>query len=303
MNILITGANGFLGSNLIRMFLSKGDKVYAFSNNTNNLIDVLDKIEFGYAYTKDLINFRKKIEKFSPDIVLHCGWSGGNSYVNVNDLNQVEDNVAPGLNFLKMLSDLSKKPKFFGLGSFSEYGSHFGKITEHADECPINLYGMSKLSFKNYSKFLCDLYHMDWTWIRPCYIYGPYDVETRLVPMIIRKFIKDEHVVLDSCDKQIDYLYIEDFVEYVNFLVKSGNIGVYNLCSGKQYQLKQLIVEIHELTKSKSSITFDSSLNREFTSSNICGSNNKIISISGITPKVELREGMLKTIEHYKNKK
>ena len=78
MNIIITGGNGFLGSNIARKLLKENHKVYLFSNNTDNIQDILPQVLFDYSDTKSLPAFRKRIEAFSPDIVIHCGWSGGN---------------------------------------------------------------------------------------------------------------------------------------------------------------------------------------------------------------------------------
>lgn len=301
MNILITGGNGFLGFNIIKKLLSEGHKIFVFSKDTSNLDIIIDQIQFSYGHTKDLVFFKDDINFFSPDIVIHCGWSGGNSYAELNDLKQIYDNIEPGIEFLKILNQLPKKPKFIGFGSIIEYGKYSIPASELQKETPIDLYGLSKLTFKNYSKMICDLWGIDWVWIRPCYVYGPYDVKTRLVPSLINKFLKGEDVTLDECNKKIDYLYIDDFVNLMYKLIISPHTGVYNICSGKAYNLKEIINTIYLLSNSNSKINFDPSLNRKLASSYVCGDNNKIITTLNIKPQIDIKTGLLKTINHYRN--
>lgn len=300
MNVLITGGNGFLGSNTIRRFLSEGHNVYVVSRNTYNLSDLLDKIEYSFGKTSDIPDLINKISEFKPDVVLHMGWSGGNSHLDVNDVKQVEENIEPGVHFLRALNTLPKKPHFFGFGSFSEYGTYNTPISEDFLENPINLYGLSKYTFKNYSRMICKMYDMDWTWIRPCYIYGPYDVSTRVVPMLINKFLRNEDVILDECDKKLDYLYIDDFVTYVYNLVSNKFLGVYNICSGIEYNLRDVVTMIMALTNTKSKVTFDPKLNRKFVSNYICGNNKKTVSSTKIFPKIDLESGLINTINYYR---
>jgi nucleoside-diphosphate-sugar epimerase len=300
MRILITGGNGFLGSNIVRKLIKENHNLYVFSKSTNNIQDILDKIKFDFSSNNELVNFEEEIIKFSPEIVIHCGWSGGNSYQDVNDLNQLYENVEPSVKLLETLNQLPNKPKFIGFGSFSEYGNLPIPINENDTEQPINLYGLSKLTFKNYSKMLCDNYGMEWVWVRPCYIYGPNDVKTRLIPLLVNKLLNDQEIILDDCNKVIDYLYIDDFVNYFYSLTQNSSEGVYNICSGKQYNLKELILSIHNISESKSKITFNSELNRKFTSSHICGDNTKISTQSNHSPQVDINQGVLSTINYYK---
>lgn len=302
MKVLVTGANGFLGSNFIFKLVKTGHQVYAFSHNTNNIKPILDKIKFTQAYTKNILDYKKDIINFAPDVVIHFGWSGGNKYSDVNQISQFFDNVEPSIKFLQFIKELPKIPKFIGIGSFSEYGNLTSKAIESIIENPINLYGLSKFTFKNYSKQLCSQGNIDWVWIRPCYIYGPKDVHTRLIPLVINKCLNNENIALDSCNKIIDYLYVSDFVDLMYELMLSSFTGVYNLCSGSEYKLKDVINKIHNLVKSSNKITFNSKQDRPLTSPYICGSNSKIIKKTNLIPQVSLEEGIIETIKYYKNK-
>lgn len=301
MNILITGGNGFLGSNLTKKLLSEGHSLYVFSKETNNIDNILDQIQFGYGHAKEIINFKDEIASFSPDLILYCGWSGGNNYADINSPKQFYDNVEPGIAFIEMLKDLPKKPKFIGFGTILEYGNHTFPVDESFKENPIDLYGLSKYTFKNYSEMLCDFYGLEWVWLRLGYNYGPCDVKTRLIPSLINKCLKNEDIILDECKRTIDYLYVDDFVDLVYKLIITNSTGVYNVSSGTQYLLKDVINSIHKLSNSSSKITFDPKLNRKFASQYVCINNSKIIEATKTTPKTDLKTGLLKTINYYKN--
>jgi nucleoside-diphosphate-sugar epimerase len=301
MNIIVTGGNGFLGSNIVKKFIKEKNNLLVFSKNNNNLLDVLDKINYISSNSDELILYKNTIIEFKPDAVIHCGWFGGNKYNDINDIKQFHDNIPSSIKLIELLSELDKKPSFIGFGSFSEYGTIFKQATEDDTENPTNLYGLSKLTFKNYSKLLCNQYNINWTWIRPCFVYGPNDVKTRLIPRLINKFINNENITLDECNSTLDYLYVEDFVRYVYQLTLKKSIGIYNLCSGNEYKLKDVINLIKSLTNSSSEIVFDSSINRGASFNYVCGNNEKIQKTLNIKNSTNLTLGITNIINYEKS--
>jgi nucleoside-diphosphate-sugar epimerase len=149
----------------------------------------------------------------------------------------------------------------------------------------------------------CKTNNIPWTWIRPCYVYGPGDVDTRLIPTVINKLLNKENVYLDACQKIIDYIYIDDFTNYVYDIIIKSAQGVYNVCSGQQYYLQNVITMIGSLLNATNYINYDNTLSRNLTSTCICGSNLKIKQLTSFAETISLAEGLQKTINFYKNKK
>lgn len=275
MNIIITGTNGFLGGHIY--------EILSQYHNTKKI-----RIRNDNLYCDEILNF-------NPDIFIHCGWGSGNNFSEVDSYEQF-DNVITGFNLLKCLQKI-KKLYFIGLGSFSEYGINFNLSSEKTRENPNDYYGVFKNSFKNISRVFCNKNNFDWLWLRPCYIYGPNDVNTRLIPNVINKCLNGGKLHLNSCNSMVDYLFIEDFIEALHLLIKGNNVGVFNICSGKQYKVKDVVLLINEITNNNADIIFDKSKDRENTYTDfVCGYNNKLLDTINWSPKFNLKKGLTKTI-------
>ena len=180
---------------------------------------------------------------------------------------------------------------FIGFGSFSEYGKT--TICKETDlEKPNNEYGLAKYMYKLVSEAFCDKNNYKWTWIRPCYVYGKQDVETRLIPTTIKACLDGKNLELNSCDSVVDYLYIEDFVRAISSLITTGMPGVFNICSGKTYVIKDIVNTIKIISGSKSQITFNADKDRKSFSKYICGNNDKLLKSIGWYPTWNLEEGL-----------
>lgn len=294
MRILITGGNGFLGSNVAKALIQKNHILLVFSRHCTSLSTLCDRITFikqtgGYKEHTDTI------VAFQPDHVIHFAWDGGNSHADAHSLRQFSVNIPYGVELLEVLRIIPIKPSFIGVGSFAEYGICTQKAVESQCDAPVTFYGMSKSMFKTISSKFCLDNEIRWVWIRPCYIYGPNDVHTRLIPSVIRNLLQDKEVHLDRCTGTIDYLHIDDFSNALLHILDSNANGIFNICSGREYQLKQIINFIHQHTNERGTIRFDDTLNRKASPSYICGDNTRVREL-GWKPEITIEEGLLRTI-------
>lgn len=301
MNVIVTGGNGFIGSNIVRKLLKEGHSVFVISNHTNNINDIMKDIKYSELSSNQLKEFlypiENKILEFSPDVLIHCAWSGGNSYAQINSTAQFTDNISLGIKLLNTLKQITnKKIKFIGIGSFSEYGNLNESAEETFQENPINLYGLAKYTFKRLSKLFCDDNNINWVWVRPCYVYGLGDVETRLIPRLIKLFSNNENIELDECTTILDYMHIDDFTEIFYSLIISSETGVFNICSGKQYKLKKIVETVQKLINSNSIVTYSSKNNKKYLPKFICGNNNKVINLFQYKMKYDIETGIKQII-------
>jgi len=293
--ILITGGNGFLGSNLTKYFVSEGHEVLVVSRKRENVAHGVRFIKHSLPGYHDLAD---QILAFLPTIIIHCAWDGGNKYSDVNSLHQTY-NISYGIELIEIWTHSSHKPRFMGVGSFAEYGRLTKPAVETQECSPTTLYGSSKLCFKDISRMICEQNGIHWTWVRPCYVYGGSDVQTRLIPSIIRKCVANEDIVLDDCTSTIDYVHVDDFCRGVDRIISSGQTGIFNVCSSDEVRVRDLVNTIHTLSSSKSVITFDSSLNRLHLSSYACGNSDKLRSL-GWSPLKLLDSGLSELITNEK---
>jgi nucleoside-diphosphate-sugar epimerase len=213
MKILLTGATGFIGSNIAEKLLECHYEVYAthrYTSSFEKCTHFKDEINWINTETSD---WKGLIKEIKPVQLIHCAWNG----IELEDRNNWEIQLR---NFWlsKEYFDLAKEcgvRKVISLGSQAEYGTYDFLVNEETLPRPDNAYGSVKTLTANYLRNLFENTATEWYWILIFSVFGEGENEGWLIPTVISKLLKNETVPLTSCEQQYNYLYIKDLVAQI----------------------------------------------------------------------------------------
>jgi NAD dependent epimerase/dehydratase len=270
--ILITGADGFIGSHVVELFVKKGYQVRAFIlyNSFNSYgwfddidINVKSKIDF---YFGDIRNYDSVFASMQGcSAVLHLAALIGIPYSYNTPSSYLETNVTGTLNILQAAKNL--KLKKIVLTSTSEvYGS--AKYIPMDEKHPINPqspYAATKVAADALGMSFHKSFNLPITILRPFNTFGPRQSSRAVIPTIINQFLaKNEHLHLGNIYPKRDFTYVEDVASAFYLAFKSSkNIGrILNVGSGFEISIKQIVERVSLITNYKIKIKLDSKRKR-----------------------------------------
>lgn len=249
--ILVTGATGFVGSNLSRSLLKQPDmETYITARGTSDfwrIDDIMNK--FKKIYYLDLANrddVYNMIREVKPSIVYHLSTYGGFP-------NQMDKDIIIKANLISTINLLDASlengvEQFINTGSSSEYGIK-NKPMKEDDVCePVTFYGVTKLAATNYCSMIGRNYNFKICTLRLFSPYGPYESPSRLYPTIV-KALKERHQPrLSKPDSVRDFIKVEKVVAIFRAIIKADYIpgDVINVGSGKQQTIRQFFEKIRK---------------------------------------------------------
>ena len=256
MNVLITGANGFVGLQLVKKFLSKGDNVFAIDLFSNNLESIQSKnlhifsggIDF---LTKNIDIFRT----FKIDCLYHFAWRGVNGKEK-SDFDIQLDNIKMTLECCKFAKAIFCK-KILISGTLAEQNFKSFKKVESINGSMI--YGTFKKVTNDIVQIYCKSVGLDLVWMQFSNIYGENNYTGNLISYTIDKIKKNEKALFGPCNQIYDFIHIDDLIEAVYRLsIAKENAGFYFIGSGKPRLLKDYLVYIGKVAKKEDLICIGS---------------------------------------------
>lgn len=216
--ILITGASGFIASNLIHLLknmnctiirLSRKSKLSTVSGMAN-IVDMTGDI-------RDSNIFERALE--DVDIVYHLAAQTSLYLAEKNPLDDLELNVVPMLNLLETCRDRGWQPTIIFSGTVTEVGIPKSlPVNETHRDCPVSIYDMHKLMAENYLIHYARQGIVQGATLRLANVYGPgpesSSTDRSVLNMMIRKALANEPLNIYGTGEYLrDYIYVEDVVQ------------------------------------------------------------------------------------------
>jgi UDP-glucose 4-epimerase len=250
-HVLITGAAGFIGSNLSRHLLDRGYAVTAIDNLSSGTLENLDpRVDFRQA---DIRDERMASLLAGADAVFHLA-----AKTSLPDcMNHPQDaasvNVLGTVNVLEAAREAGVA-KFVYADTSAEYEGIHQFPTPEDILRPISVYAASKHGGATFCESYRELYGMNMTVLRYFNVYGPAQDWRRVVPPVMSSFIirmlhGERPEIYGTGEKRRDFIYVDDVNEFHLLVLENpaSNGRVFNVGTGTNYSVNQ----IYELVESK----------------------------------------------------
>ncbi|MGL6174137.1 MAG: NAD-dependent 4,6-dehydratase LegB [Cellulosilyticaceae bacterium] len=310
--VLVTGADGFIGSHLVEELIKEGKQVKAFvyynSFNSWGWLDTLDKeilkeIEIFSGDIRDPNGVREAMKKvdevhhLAALIAIPFSYHSPDSYVDTN--------IKGTLNVLQAARDLETKRVL--ITSTSEvYGTaQYVPIDEKHPYQGQSPYSATKIGADRLAESFYRSFNLPVTIVRPFNTYGPRQSARAVIPTIITQLLSGkEQIKLGALSPTRDFNYVKDtargFVEIAKSPLTVGE--EINIATQQEISIEELAQELIRQINPSAQIICETERIRPDKSEveRLLGSNQKIISLTGWKPQYSLKDGLAETIEWIK---
>jgi len=240
VNVVVTGATGFLGRHVVKALTDRGHSVIAVARNAERVEALAwpSSIRFlqcdVHQPTLDVRNM------WGPaDVVMHLAWPGLPNYTN---LTHFEQTLFADCRFLKTVVT-SGYEHLLVTGTCFEYGMQSGPLDEGMETKPSNPYGLAKDTLRKFLEALRLTHPFTLQWARLFYIFGPGQNPNSLLVQLERALERgDEEFPMSGGEQLRDFLPAEQAAADLVRLIEHPECdGIINICSGKPVSVRSFV--------------------------------------------------------------
>lgn len=299
-NVVITGADGFVGSYTVQYFLDQGKNVLALDivENPKRLIEH-PNLQYRCCDISDSNALRDAIAVGIYDTFIHFAWNGSAGTARI-DYNLQLQNALNTVECLKIAKQLGCT-RFVCAGTIMEYEVEEAIHMQGSHPGMGYIYGMGKHIAHCLCKSVAANIGIDLLWPMITNAYGVGELSPRFVNTTLRKIINNEPLSFTSATQNYDFVYVSDVAKAFYLVAERGKpFCEYMIGSGNARPLKEFILEMVTACNPTTKPLFG---DIPFTGTNVPLNRFSIDDIKrecGFVPKVTFSEGTQKTMEWLK---
>lgn len=245
---IVTGANGFVGSNVCKKLCENGVEVTAVIKDENENIDnikSLSKLSVVYCDLDSIESLTEKISGADYDVFYHFAWVGSAGPLRCDEEIQLK-NALWTAKALRTACKLGCK-KFVNAGSIMEKETYTAVYTQDSTPGLPYIYGAGKLAARAICKPIANSLDIDLCWAVITNAYGAGEFSPRFVNSTIRKIIAGEPLQFTAATQNYDFIYIDDVASAFYAIGEHGKPNrEYTIGSGNARPLKEFIIEMQQ---------------------------------------------------------
>ena len=303
MKVVVAGGAGFIGSHINKVLLDAGHQVKVIDNLSTSTKENLDRrVEF---VQMDVASADLAKELSGWEAVIHLA-----NYIIVPEsvekpVEYTENNVVGTVKLLESMRQAGVKKIIFS-SSATVYGE--SKTLPLTEEAPLgtqtNQYGASKVAMESFISVYNKLYNFDVVLLRYFNPFGPYEdhkPETHAVPNFIVATLKKEPIPLYWNGEQIrDFIYVEDLARAHVAVLETKGLEIFNVGTETGTKVRDVLETIFDIVGYRVDIQDLGS--RPGDTRATYASSQKLQQKTPWRPQTSLRDGLVRTVDYFKNK-
>jgi nucleoside-diphosphate-sugar epimerase len=306
MKILITGANGFVGSHVLESLLEDCVNEIAITlRSTSNISRIESYIEDNKIV---VFNINKEsiddiITKFRPEIIIHLSVY----YKKKHNFADIDEMINSNITFpTKILESMVKNNlKFFiNTGTFTEFSIDENHLSDKNEISPSNLYSATKVAFEDVLKFYSDKFGIRAITLKLLAPFGPKDNPKKIIPYLINCAVRNEIAKTSPGEQKWDFIYVKDvalaYKAAVEFIIRRyKKYEVFVIGTGTAFSIKDIASSINDFHENLK-VEWGAFPYNENETYYVKADITKAQNLLNWKPTFSLYEGLLETYNYYK---
>lgn len=254
MKILVSGGAGFIGHNVVSRLEAQGHECFILDNQTD--YGVIPKHEMAALHEErkkyyqapvhriDLEGSHESVDwmvrHYQPEVIIHLGSFPRQKVVSVNPRWGADVMMSGTMSLLEAARTHGVR-RFVYISSSMIYGDFTQEVREDAPTRPQGQYGIMKLAGEWLTRDYTRICGMEHTVIRPSAVYGPRDIEDRVVSKFLLAAMRGEKLKVKGANEMLDFTYVDDAADGIvaaTLLPVAAN-KTYNITRSTSHTLTQ----------------------------------------------------------------